>query len=235
MNVLHLLSGGAAQGVVARLQPSFESDHDVVLDGAFGAVGVMKQRLLAGDACDVAILTAALIDELTASGLLVPASSRPLGRVRTGIAVRSGESMPDVASRASLSAALLAADGIYFPDPLRATAGIHFMDVLKRLGIEADVASKLHPFPNGAAAMSALARTAGPRLIGCTQITEIRYTAGVTLVAPLPDEFELATVYTAAVCTRTSDPVGAQRLVELLGGPASARVRADGGFELQGG
>ena len=32
------------------------------------------------------------------------------------------------------AAALLAAKGIYFPDPLKATAGIHFMNVLKGLG-----------------------------------------------------------------------------------------------------
>ncbi len=232
MSVLHILSGGAAQGLVGRLQASFERDHGVALDGSFGAVGAMKDRLLAGDACDVLILTAALIEALTAAGHVVPGSSLPLGRVRTGIAVRSGDPLPDVASRASLAAALLAADGVYLPDPQRATAGIHFVDVLKRLRIEADVAAKLRPYPNGAAAMRALAATREPRLIGCTQITEILYTDGVTLVAPLPAEFELATVYTAAVGVKAGDAAVARRLVEVLGGPTSVEARIAAGFEL---
>ncbi len=42
---------------------------------------------------------------------------------------------------------LLVARGIYFPDPVKATAGIHFMSVLKRLGIDAELASRLQPFP----------------------------------------------------------------------------------------
>ena len=135
----------------------------------------------------------------------------------------------------ALKAALLAAKGIYFPDPVQATAGIHFMNVLKKLGIAQQVAGALRPFPNGATAMKAMAaRPVEPGLIGCTQVTEILYTPGVQLVSALPKEFELATVYTAAVAAKAEQPQAARMMIELLASPAAAEVRRAGGFE-QGG
>ncbi|HUW39165.1 MAG TPA: substrate-binding domain-containing protein [Rhodocyclaceae bacterium] len=229
---LRILSGGAAQGVVGALQQSFAADTGAVIQGTFGAVGAMKAKLLAGAPCDAVILTAALIEELTRSGHLLAGSAAPLGRVRTGIAVRAGEPLPMIADRDSLRASLTQARGIYFPDPDRATAGIHFVNVLKQLGIHDEVLPRLRPFPNGATAMRALAQSAEAKQIGCTQITEIKYTEGVTLVGPLPKEFELATVYSAAVCSGSAQPETAAALIELLSGARSAALRSAGGFEF---
>ena len=229
---LRILSGGAAQGVVGALQQSFAADTGAVIQGTFGAVGAMKAKLLAGAPCDAVILTAALIEELTRSGHLLAGSAAPLGRVRTGIAVRAGEPLPMITDRDSLRASLTQARGIYFPDPDRATAGIHFVNVLKQLGIHDEVLPRLRPFPNGATAMRALAQSAEAKQIGCTQITEIKYTEGVTLVGPLPKEFELATVYSAAVCSGSAQPETAAALIELLSGARSAALRSAGGFEF---
>ena len=229
---VHILSGGAAQGVVKALQAQFLADTGAGLQATFGAVGIMKEKLLAGAPCDVLILTQALIDELEAAGHVAPGSAAPMGRVKTGVAVKAGEAQPDVATPDGLRAALLAAKGIYFPDPQKATAGIHFINVVKKLGILDDVQQALRPFPNGATAMAQMAKDNEPGLIGCTQVTEILYTEGVTLVAPLPVEFELATVYTAAVASRAAEPALAQKLVDALSGNASRALREQGGFEL---
>ena len=228
---LRVLSGGAAKGLVEALRSTFAADTGAPIEGAFGAVGAMKERLLAGEPCDVVILTAALIAELTDAGHLVRDSARSLGRVRTGLAVRTGAPPVDVASGASLRTALLAAEAIYLPDPQRATAGIHFAGVLRHLGIDRDVALRLRPYANGAAAMAALAQGTEARAIGCTQVTEIRYTQGVTLVGVLPLQFELATMYSAAVCATAADAARAKRLVALLSGDESAAIRVAGGFE----
>jgi molybdate transport system substrate-binding protein len=80
--------------------------------------------------------------------------------------------------------------------------------------------------------MRALAQTGGAHPIGVTQITEILNTPGVALVGPLPSEFELATTYTAAVCTRAAAPDAARRLVALLAGAGSRAIRVGAGFEL---
>jgi molybdate transport system substrate-binding protein len=228
---LHVLSGGAAQGVVAALSDEFQATTGYAIDGTFGAVGAMKEKLLAGAPADVLILTRALIDELADAGQVDPGTRADLGRVRTGVAVRAGDPTPDVSTPEALRTALRAASAIFFPDPQRATAGIHFARVLETLGIAAEVAGRLSTHPNGATAMRALAKATGERPIGVTQITEILNTPGVTLVAPLPREFELATLYTAAVCARAPAPDAARRLVALLSDDRTRPVRKKAGFE----
>lgn len=229
---LHILSGGAAQGVVKTLWPAFSRETGAELKGTFGAVGLMKEKLLAGADCDVLILTEALIDGLIKSGHAVVGTNTPLGKVKTGVAVRAGDPMPDVSSAAGLKAAMQKARGIYFPDPEKATAGIHFVNVLKQLGIYGEVEKNLRVYPNGATAMQHLAQANEAGLIGCTQVTEILYTDNVKLVGALPKEFELATVYTAAVCSKAAQPDVARKLVQLLGSEKSRSVRAEGGFEF---
>ena len=231
---LNVLCAGAVQGLVKALQPRFERECDALLQCRFGAVGAMKEALLGGEPCDVMIVTDAMVAALQASGELNAAMPRaPLGRVRTGIAVPSGTALPDVATPDALKAALLAARAVYFPDAQRSTAGIHFASVLQRLGIADALASKLRTYPNGATAMRELAAdAAAPGAIGCTQITEIRYTPGIALVGALPAAFELATAYTAALAARAAQPALAQRFIALLAGPETRALRAAGGFEF---
>ena len=45
---------------------------------------------------------------------------------------------------------------MYLPDPERSTAGVHFVKVLRDLGIHDAVAARLRAFPNGAMAMREL-------------------------------------------------------------------------------
>ena len=229
--VLNILCAGAVQGVVKALQARFELGTGATLQMRFGAVGVMKEALLAGEPCDVMIVTDAMVVALQSAGDLGTQPRAPLGRVRTGVAVRSGETLPAIATPDQLRAALRAASALYFPDPQRSTAGIHFASVLAQLGIAGELAARSRTFPNGATAMRELAAS-GPGAIGCTQITEIMYTPGIALVGPLPDAFELATVYAAAVAARAAQPALAQRFIALLAGPATREMRAEGGFEF---
>jgi molybdate transport system substrate-binding protein len=228
---LAFLSAGAAQALVKSQQPALQTVSGLASEGRFGAVGSMREAFDAGEACDLIILTQAMIDAMARDGLVRPGSARPLGRVRTGVAVRRGDARPAVESPEALRAALLAADAIYFPDPVRATAGIHFASVLKSLGIHDTLQQRFCTYPNGAAAMRALGEATTPHPIGCTQVTEILYTEGVDLIGLLPPQFELATVYTAAISTRAQQPEAAAQMVELLSGPGAAELRLRCGFE----
>lgn len=230
--VLRLVSGGAAQAVVTALAEPFRAETGYEIRGEFGAVGAMKEKLLRGFAADLVILTRSVVDGLATNGQVVAASRADLGTARTGIAVKQDEPAPAIGTAAELRATLRAARGLYLPDPERATAGIHFVNVLKLLGIHAEVAPRLRPYPNGNTAMRELARADGPGLIGCTQVTEIRATPGVVFVGALPPPFELATVYTAAMCTRSKDTEAAARFIALLTGETSRTVREGAGFEL---
>ncbi len=234
-NTVHVLSGGAAQGLVAALRSKFElvdsgPQNARNLAGSFGAVGAMVDRLLAGEPCDVLIVTKDLVAQLTDLNHLRAGSEQSLGLVKTGVAVKHGQTAPDVSTPAALKATLLGASGIYFPDPVKSTAGIHFMTVLNSLGIASAIAKNLRAFPNGATAMREMAQASETGLVGCTQVTEILYTPGVKLVATLPIQFELATDYTAAICARSANPALAQELIDLLSGAEAAALRKAAGF-----
>ena len=212
MLILKILSGGAAASAVKGIQAAFETDNRCTIEGSFSAVGEMRDALLNGAPCDVVILTRAIIEQLITSGHVQPGSARSLGKVQTGIAVKQGAAAPQVDSPETLAQAFRQAKAIYCP--------------------EQDVNSKLREFANGATAMKEMAQCNEPNLIGCTQATEINYTAGVVLVANLPKAFELSTDYTLGVCTQTTQPVLAQTLAAWLTGAQSEQVRRQGGFEF---
>lgn len=220
---LRVLSAGAAQGVVTALAGA----HGIELEAQFGAVGTMKEKLDDGAPCDLIVLTRAQINALQAQGRA--SACADLGRVRTGVAVRAGDPAPVIGTPDELRAALLAAEAIYFPDPQKATAGIHFAKVLDALEVREALKKRFRAYPNGATAMREMALAAGIRAIGCTQITEINQTPGVTLVGPLPKQFELATVYSAAVCGSSDAGKG---FLALLTGDASRALRSRAGFEF---
>jgi molybdate transport system substrate-binding protein len=228
---VNLISAGAAQGLVKALQDRYKAETGADIQARFGAVGAMQEALRSGAACDVLILTQPQIAALVSDGTLQAGSAALLGRVRTGVAVRQGRPQPEVATAEALKATLLAATGLYFPDPVRATAGIHFAKVLRELGVHDTLAERFRTFPNGATAMREMAASDEAFAVGCTQVTEIRYTPGVELVGVLPAQFELATPYTAAVKADSPQAALAARLVDLLSGTDTLPLRNAGGFE----
>ena len=228
-STLRILSGGALNGIVTRLQPAFEKQHDCRIEGIYGAVGAMKDKLLAGTPCDLVILSQALIDQLAAEGQIV-GTPRAVGLVKTGIALKEKHAPVSVNSAEKLQALLQAAPAIYFPDPAKATAGIHFMKVLQAMGLDHDP-GKFKTYPNGATAMAALAQSNEPEAVGCTQVTEILITPGVKLQGVLPQPYELTTTYTAAVVKGAPEAELAQALIAALTAADAAETRKKCGFE----
>ncbi len=226
---LHLLCAGAAQGLVKAVQPALAAHGG--LSAQYGAVGVLREALLAGAPCDVMITTQAMLSDLAGSGALRAAGAASLGRVATGVAVCRGAAHPALATRDDLRRVLQGAAALYFPDAQRSTAGIHFSKVLAELGLAQTLAPRLHQFPNGATAMREMALAGAPGAVGCTQVSEILYAEGVELVAALPPGFELATEYSAAVGSNSQNAALAERFINLLRSPNAASLRRDAGFE----
>jgi molybdate transport system substrate-binding protein len=230
MNSLNILSGGAAQGLVGSLAPSFKADTGFDIAGEFGAVGAMADKLRGGMPADIVILTAALLATLAAERLVVAASISDVGLVETALAVRASDSKVVARDEAELREALLASDAIFVPDTKASTAGIHVAKVLARLGIADNVAARLKIFPNGATAMRELAASDAQHPIGCTQSTEIISTGGVVLSGSLPPGCELATMYTAGVTTKAAHPLQASALIGLLIDAGQREQRQRAGF-----
>lgn len=230
MTTVNILSGGAAQGLVRGLAEAFKAQTGLGINGEFGAVGIMADKLRAGTSADLVILTRAPLAKLSEEKLVVPSSIADIGRVETALAVRSRDPRITVKTEADLRDVLRGADAIYVPDTKASTAGQHVAKVLDQLGIAYEIESRLKIFPNGATAMRELATSTATRPIGCTQATEIIATDGIALSGSLPPGCELATMYTAGVTARAALPKEAAALVALLTGADQKEQRQRVGF-----
>jgi molybdate transport system substrate-binding protein len=231
VTAIRVLSAGAAKAVVTAVPPGSVGDGTATIDADFGPVGAIRERVEAGEACDVVVLSRAAIDQLAGGGHVLGETSASIGGVTTAIAVPRGQAQPDIHDAAAFRSALFAADAIHFADAGKSTAGAHFVKVLDRLGLREALASKLHEHPSGSVAMRALADGGGSG-IGCTQVTEIIEVDGVEVVGPLPGEYALTTDYAAAVGSRTASPELALELLGILTGEATLEIRRAAGYEV---
>lgn len=230
MTTVTILSGGAAQGLVRGLADAFKAQTGAGIDGEFGAVGVMADKLRAGTPTDLVILTQALLAKLAEEKLVIPSAIADVGRVETALAVRNRDPKVTAKTEADLREVLRSADAIYVPDIEASTAGQHVAKVLDQLGIAYEVASRLKIFPNGATAMRELAMSTATRPIGCTQATEIIATDGIALSGALPPGCKLVTMYTAGMTARAAHPKEAAALIALLTDADSKELRRRVGF-----
>ena len=232
MAVLRVLSAGAAQAVCEQVIAGFERDTGHRVEAAYGAVGAMKARMVGGEPVDVIILSAQLIQDLVSGGLVAVSSVTDIGKVGTGVAVRAGTPLPEVRSREALRANILAASVIVCPDPATATAGKIVMKLMERLGVASQVEDRMQFFPNGNAAMNWLAASSGNFELGITQNTEILPIKGVTYVGPLPDEFQMKTVYTAGIAARATQVELAREFLRRLMAPEFRPSLVAAGYEI---
>lgn len=230
MNTLKILSGGAAQGLIDSLATKFREIAGYVIEGEFGAVGTMADKLRAGTPADVLILTTAVLDALARDGFIAPGAATDVGLVETAVAVRASDPAVSVATADALRNSLRACDAFFVPDTKASTAGQHIAKVLSQLGLTDEMKDRLREFPNGATAMRHLASSDAERPIGCTQTTEILNTRGLTLVGPLPPGCELATMYAATPTAQATHTDAAAALIKLLTAPEQQEARQRAGF-----
>jgi molybdate transport system substrate-binding protein len=94
-----------------------------------------------------------------------------------------------------------------------------------------ELTPKLRTFPNGATAMRALADCRDKNPIGSTQATEIVATKGVRLVANLPSQHGLSTIYSVGMVQKPSvDMRAAKKLISLLVSEENAALRKQCAF-----
>src|SRR5262245_50567129 len=92
--------------VVDSLAPRFERQHGCTVERLYNSSVAHMQRLAAGETADVALFTAAAINELVAMKQIERRVD--LARSGIGLAVKSGAPRPDISTPEKFKAALLA-------------------------------------------------------------------------------------------------------------------------------
>src|SRR6185436_10939683 len=114
-NMLHLFVSNGMKGSMEALQSQCEKEVGRPLAIQFGSTASLKQRIEAGEAFDVTIITVEAIDDLIKKGLIASASRTAIGRSELGIGIRAGSSRPDIRTVAGFTQALRGAPSITYP------------------------------------------------------------------------------------------------------------------------
>jgi molybdate transport system substrate-binding protein len=223
---IRLLASNALRSALQDIAPQFEqaSGHKLVM--TFASTGNLTASIEKGAPFDVTIMGADALDDLIKRGTL--AGPRvDIVRSGIGVAYRKGAPKPDISTAAALKATLLAAKSVSFnPQGL---SGTHMLAVIEKMGISAEVRSKLK-IP----AVSAAEEVAkGLAEIGMTQSSEILPHAaeGAELAGPLPPEVQLYTAFSIAVGVKAQQPDAAKALIAFLRAPALVPLLKAKGLE----
>src|SRR5512134_3159048 len=95
---IRVLSTLALKGAVHSLAGHFAAAGGTRIDADFAPTLALLQRLRAGEAADVVILTREGLDEVAREGRMATESCVDLARSYVGLAVKAGIAHPDIAT-----------------------------------------------------------------------------------------------------------------------------------------
>lgn len=183
-------------------------------------------RVRSGEAFDVVVLAADAIEKLYADGHLVPGSRVDIARSGVAIAVAAGARRPAIDTEAALREAVLAARTIgYSTGP----SGTHLVRLFERWGITGTIAPRIVQAPPGVPVGTLVAN--GDVELGFQQLSELLNLPGIEVIGPLPDDAQIVTVFSAAICNTSTQKEATGALLSFLASPQTDAVKRNHGME----
>ena len=225
---LTVLSGGAIEPGLNAAAAAFQKATGHAVKVTYNTTPQIRKRVSGGETFDVVIAPPAAMKEFAAAGK-IDDGGVDVGRVGMGVVVRPGAPVPDISSADAIKRAVLDAESVVFN---RASSGLYFEGLLKKMGIYGEIESKASRYTTGAEVMEHLLKGKG-REVGFGPITEIlQYKEkGLRLVGPLPAEIQNYTSYAAAPMSAAPGKSVAQEFARFLVGPAGKPLFIAAGIE----
>ncbi len=190
------ISSMAVRQVLAELALDYRSrTGETVTVESVGGIDAAR-RVASGEAFDFVVLARQALDDLAASGHVVPDSRIDIARSGIAVAVRSGAPHPDIGTEPLLRDTLLAARAVgYSTGP----SGRHLMRLVDRWGVAERLLPRLVEAPAGVPVASLVAK--GDVDLGFQQASELLGVPGIDIVGELPPGAQLVTAFAAGVCS----------------------------------
>jgi len=210
-----VLSGGAVEPGLNAAAAAFEKATGHAVKITYNTTPQIRKRVGGGDTFDVVIAPPAAAKEFAAAGK-VEEGGVNVGRVGLGVVIRPGAPVPDISNSETIRRTVLEAESIVFN---RASSGLYFEGLLKKMGIYEQVEPKSARYATGAEVMEHVLKGKGKE-VGFGPITEIlQYKEkGLRLIGPLPAEIQNYTSYVAVPMSAGSNKEVAAAFVRFLGG-----------------
>lgn len=223
-----VLSGGAVEPGLHAAARAFEKQTGHTVKITFNTTPQIRKRVGAGETFDVVIVPPAAVKDFTAAGK-VEAGGVDIGKVGMGVVVRPGAPVPNIANAEAIKRTVLEAESIVFN---RASSGLYFEGLLKKMGVYEQIEAKAARYATGAEVMEHVLKGKGKE-VGFGPITEIlQYQdKGLRLVGPLPAEIQNLTAYVAVPMSASANKEAAQALVRFFGGPVGKPLFVAAGIE----
>lgn len=230
---LKVLTTGILKGAFDRIATRFQQDTGHRVTMSWGpSTGTSPEaspvRVRGGEAVDVLIMVNTSMDDLVATGHFQPLDRRDVAVSKIGVAVKEGAAVPDISTPAALRQTLLGARSIGFSE---GASGTYVSTVLlEKLGIAQEVGPKCHVVLGRKFVGASVAE--GEVEIGIQQISELHLESGITVVGPLPDAVQKASIVSAAVSGKAANAEAARQFVAFLSSPFAAEAVRASGLEL---
>jgi len=219
---IRVISANGMREVLAETKAKFEADTRHQLTITVVETGEIRKRVLAGENFDVIMVPRSAADELEKAGKIVAGSAVQLIRVDFGLAVPNDGLKPDVSTPEALKRTLLAAKVVLITDPATGgISGVHFMDVLGKLGIADEMKSRLVPQPGGGFHAARVVK--GEADLAVQAEHEIRCVKGAMFL-PYPAVFQQTIVFMGGVGSAAGDVAAAKAYLHYLTGADTANT-----------
>jgi molybdate transport system substrate-binding protein len=224
---IQVLCSNGLKAVMEDLAPQFEkaTGHKVVVK--FGLAAGFKQQIESGTVFDVAVLTPPMIDDLIKQGRMAADSRAVIARTGLGIMIRAGARKPDVRDTEAFKRSLLGAKSIAFAK--EGASGVAFAATIEKLGIAANLKTKLKPTASGEEVNDLVVR--GDAEYGILPLSEILAVKGAELGGMFPANVQTYIIMATAVSSNAKQAVPARDLIKFLIAPAALPVIKAKGME----
>jgi molybdate transport system substrate-binding protein len=226
---IKMFSPVSLRALLPELLPQFEksSGHKVTVE--FATLGATTERLLKGEAADVAMVSPAQNEDLQKQGKLLTGSGVEIAKVGFTAFVKKGAPKPDVGSIDALKLTLLGAKSIALGDPAAGGgSGVYLAGLMQRMELTADIKAKTKLFASGTGVAEAVAK--GETEIGIGVGSDAKIVAGLD-ATPLPTGAQSYSVYVAGISSGSKQVDAAKALIAFLTSPAAKQAFSAGGFE----
>lgn len=214
------ISSMAPRLVLAELAQAYAARSGCPVRFASGGGVDVAQRVRSGECFDVVVLASDAIEQLMASGHVMPGGRVDLLCSGVAVAVRAGQAHPDLSTEASVRAAVLAADRVgYSTGP----SGRALTDLFARWGIAERMTGRLVCAAPGEPVASLVAD--GRVALGFQQRSELIHADGIEVVGDLPPAIQIVTTFSAGICAGTAQAAAVRDMLAFMNSPDAVAAK----------
>lgn len=230
---LKVLTTGILKQPLRELAKQFEAVHGCRVTASWGpSAGTSPEanqvRIRNGEHVDLLLMVRAGMDNLIQAGHFTPVIRKDVVTSRIAVAVRRGHPPVDIGTVDTLRQMLLGARSIGYSEG--ASGSYVENTLLKKLGIQAELVGKTRIILGQKFVGEAVA--SGEVEVGIQQLSELKLVSDITILGPLPEAVQHASVVSGAVSSKARSRELAALFLDFLCSDAAVGALQNAGLEV---